>query len=449
VIDTLDAAVDAGASWMAIDSTGRLHVSYRDEDRKSLNYGTFVSGVWTTEEIPDSGYNNKIAVTPAGEPSICYTSNKHLYFASRAEGGGWSIDLADPIHVTSWRFVSSIGVDPSGHAHVVAYDNGTSIYHCTNESGSWVSERLNPGQSDDIGAIALAADGTPRAAYPELCCYGEKSPLYVAAKTGSTWQRELADSASDFHADNRLVLAPDDRPHVAFSGLRVLFEDFSWSVRYAVRTAAGTWSVDVLDAAAGTGSVSCVDLALDREAAPHVLHSKYLPESGESVLYHDFKAGGVWTKEILPLSDFRVSALLFDPNDAPCILCAGSAPACGLFLARKVELTGVAGEPRPAEGLRLAIAPNPMRGGGTISFALGAGNAGDATSGGAATGLRAFLSIYDIRGRVMRSFESVTPFGALSWDGTDNAGRPVAPGIYFVRLQGDERSAATRVTIVR
>jgi hypothetical protein len=57
--------------------------------------------------------------------------------------------------------------------------------------------------------------------------------------------------------------------------------------------------------------------------------------------------------------------------------------------------------------------------------------------------------IYDIRGRVVRSFEAAAPPGALAWDGADASGRPLAPGVYFVRLANGASSATTRLTIVR
>jgi len=65
-------------------------------------------------------------------------------------------------------------------------------------------------------------------------------------------------------------------------------------------------------------------------------------------------------------------------------------------------------------------------------------------SGLASKGLR--LEILDVRGRRVRSQDLIGASGDLFWDGVDDQGRRVAPGIYFARLRG---SAAPTVRIVR
>jgi flagellar hook assembly protein FlgD len=37
----------------------------------------------------------------------------------------------------------------------------------------------------------------------------------------------------------------------------------------------------------------------------------------------------------------------------------------------------------------------------------------------------------------------------IAWDGRDQAGRPVTPGIYFCRLQGSSEQMARKILIVR
>lgn len=71
------------------------------------------------------------------------------------------------------------------------------------------------------------------------------------------------------------------------------------------------------------------------------------------------------------------------------------------------------------------------------------------------------LRIYDAAGRLVRSFATVAaegentphPIGALSyavsWDGSDNQGRKVAPGIYFVMVCAGREEMAAKVILVR
>ncbi len=62
------------------------------------------------------------------------------------------------------------------------------------------------------------------------------------------------------------------------------------------------------------------------------------------------------------------------------------------------------------------------------------------------------LKIYDITGRVVRSFDAL-PYAPspvqISWDGTDNRGVHLPAGVYFVKIHSDEISAVKKVVFVR
>ncbi|MEO6462061.1 MAG: hypothetical protein ABIP29_03210, partial [Candidatus Eisenbacteria bacterium] len=72
---------------------------------------------------------------------------------------------------------------------------------------------------------------------------------------------------------------------------------------------------------------------------------------------------------------------------------------------------------------------------------------------GAPAGTRAWLRLYDVRGRLVRTLvagEAVGDGGGLrpvSWDGRDGEGRPVPPGVFFALLTGDD-GARRRVTVI-
>jgi hypothetical protein len=57
--------------------------------------------------------------------------------------------------------------------------------------------------------------------------------------------------------------------------------------------------------------------------------------------------------------------------------------------------------------------------------------------------------VYDVRGRLMRQWPMGPGAVRVSWDGRDFAGRPVASGVYWVRVAGGSRAPATKVAIVR
>jgi len=62
------------------------------------------------------------------------------------------------------------------------------------------------------------------------------------------------------------------------------------------------------------------------------------------------------------------------------------------------------------------------------------------------------VEIHDVAGRLVRTIDAgVRPAGAheLTWDGRDDAGVPVAPGVYLARLAAGGAAAVTRVVMPR
>jgi hypothetical protein len=96
------------------------------------------------------------------------------------------------------------------------------------------------------------------------------------------------------------------------------------------------------------------------------------------------------------------------------------------------------GAPEPAVQPRLGGAhPNPFRWETVIDWSP-AGNQG------------AQLVIVDASGRVVRSFAAHAPGNqSVTWDGRDAAGRGVASGIYFARLEAGGRTQITKLVLAR
>ncbi|NNE08450.1 MAG: T9SS type A sorting domain-containing protein [Gemmatimonadetes bacterium] len=83
----------------------------------------------------------------------------------------------------------------------------------------------------------------------------------------------------------------------------------------------------------------------------------------------------------------------------------------------------------------LTVAPNPTRGGTTISHGF--------------TPSSSFsFAVYDIRGRLVRDFSHVAA-RRIEWNGRDESGRPVSPGTYFLKLANGGENALRKITILR
>jgi hypothetical protein len=116
---------------------------------------------------------------------------------------------------------------------------------------------------------------------------------------------------------------------------------------------------------------------------------------------------------------------------------AGGAASVSLALAQQA-LAGVDGRPGlPVEG-RLRIMPNPSVG--KVDLVVPARLGDDMTAG-----------VFDTAGRLVRTLSGPAPGSAriLTWDGRNDAGVPVAGGIYFIRISSAGESATGKVTLLR
>ena len=86
----------------------------------------------------------------------------------------------------------------------------------------------------------------------------------------------------------------------------------------------------------------------------------------------------------------------------------------------------------------MSFTPNPTSGGGTVSFTLGAPD-------------RIAITVYDVRGRSIRSIAAMTleQAGTAYWDGRSEDGTLVGSGVYFLQIDTFGHRATSRVVVVR
>lgn len=76
--------------------------------------------------------------------------------------------------------------------------------------------------------------------------------------------------------------------------------------------------------------------------------------------------------------------------------------------------------------------PNPFSGNLNLSYA----GSGDAST---------ELQIFDVTGRLIRSYKPSNSVGTLVWDGKDNSGRRTSPGVYFIRFRSGSVNQTKRI----
>lgn len=95
--------------------------------------------------------------------------------------------------------------------------------------------------------------------------------------------------------------------------------------------------------------------------------------------------------------------------------------------------------PPPAKERLLAAAPSLVRRGETVTFQITHEPDGDARVG-----------VFDAAGRRVRTLRAAAGMAGTThatWDGRDDAGRNVEPGVYLARLEGTLQDARTRVVV--
>jgi hypothetical protein len=125
------------------------------------------------------------------------------------------------------------------------------------------------------------------------------------------------------------------------------------------------------------------------------------------------------------------------------VIVFGGYPAAGDLwaIARSFGSVSAPAAPAPAAAASLtaAWAPNPARGGASLSLEL-------------PVAARLELRLYDVAGRRVRTLELGSREAGthrIGWDGRDDAGRPLPPGLYFGEVRADARVARTRLAIAR
>ena len=95
--------------------------------------------------------------------------------------------------------------------------------------------------------------------------------------------------------------------------------------------------------------------------------------------------------------------------------------------------------PASAAGLRLSASPNPARGSVTLALASEQPGAQE-------------LTVRDVQGRsvrvLVRSWQAAGS-RQLAWDGTDDSGSRVAPGVYLVTLRVGNQHTQSHVTLLQ
>jgi len=468
VSETVPGVAYAGRRSFAINPSGELILSYWSSSG-ALTCATKTNGMWTSNVVhTDGGVGDALTIDAAGNPHILsYLGNGSLVHSYRsgatwvnqvitATGGQPPVDLA-------------IVIDSQEHPHIATERfYGRQVFHSFDSGQGWVTEVLDetPLGAQPLHSVALALDtlDQPAIAFTD---YASNS-LKLAQKAGADWITEVVPGAA-FGQYTNLSLDAQGLPHVMYS---------DGSLRYVTRPA-GEWVVETV-ADGGSG----VSMKLDRAGIPHAAYVGARGIQYSRAIDCNLAFGpdavnaqrhGTWVTAYLESADFAVASV--DPSTIRldgAIACESKFATIGdhdadgipdLMVKFRTEdvlprisggvtslaMTGqlATGEEFKVDGaLRLidsAVASSGLSlrivsppGTAHVEYVLESPNRGAVQ-----------LQVFDVRGRLVRSWSDAPSQTVRGWDGRGSGGNQVGSGVYFLLAQADGQRVSKRLIVAR
>ncbi len=230
---------------IALDSSGKLHISYLDHTTDTLKYATNASGTWVAESVgPARIFNTSIAWDASDSVHIAYRDHDGLGYAIKASGV-WMTETAD----ADGGVGNAIAVDKSGKIHIAS----SGVKYVTNVSGTWVTEEIDPSGGNDL-FLALDSEDNVHACYRK---YSTEYYFTYATNASGSW---VSESLGKSHGECSIAMDSADKVHIAYS-------DVEDDQRY-VTNASGVWVDEFVDL--GIIGIMNPALALDTSGKAHL-----------------------------------------------------------------------------------------------------------------------------------------------------------------------------------
>jgi len=309
---SIEAALGPGSFYfpsVAVDASGRLHVSYHDGGAQDLRYATNASGAWVSEVVDsdgDVGWDTSIALDEAGSVHVSYGGEPGLRHAWKAPDG-WTVTDVEAGRMAD----TAIAIDASGAVHVAYRDWGShDLRYAVLRDGIWSVEEVDA--SGDTGrepALAVESSGAVHVVHVDW----SRSVLRYATRAAGGWT--LGDVTPLWTDGSGVSL----RPSIGIDSRGAVQVAFTDGDSCDLRVATGSddsWSVETVDPDGGCGPAA---LVFDETGAAHV---GYFGDPTREGLRHATDASGAWTVEtVAPIGEGL--AMAAGPEGALAIVLTG------------------------------------------------------------------------------------------------------------------------------
>lgn len=495
---------------LKIDAAGNPRIAYLDVTNLDLRYASKSGGIWTTEFVAGTGtnvgYYCSLALDATGLPHISYFDNStdDLRYAVKLQTF-WVTELVDATGFTS---ATSIACDDQGTPRIAYYDSTPGdLKYAAKINSLWTLETVD--SVDFVGAfcsIQVNDAGNARISYT---AHLTDVDLRYASRSTTTWTVETVDVVGDVGFYTSLALDSQGNPHIGYHDFTNQDVKYTSSaVRVTSPQGGAIWPVGSQREIAWTGSglVSVVissdgglteDILLESaHASPVTIRVPHVPSRfarvgvrRSSPISTSFSDSLLTIESSITLLSFAADAsrgngasagasdaveLRWETRPGPADLAgyqmerasAGSENWIRLFdTSSQVTFTDQDATPDSRYrlfavnglGERYALGevsapvaepiqagPLPYRGGTmTVTFATSSGLGGGA----AATE----VALFDLQGRRVRTLflgEVAAGRHESTWDGRDEAGQNVAPGIYFLKSVSGGNTAQLKIVVI-
>jgi len=357
--------------------------------------------------------------------------------------------LGNPLKLTSsggFARQPTIGVTPAGFVHIAWNDtrSGVSeIYYISGDGVTWSGESALTTQGAGAANPAIAVDtgGDVHVVWEDRRVLPGTSKIFYRRRAAGIWAPDQQLTFEELTDSREPAVAVDlqDRVHVVWKDERVSYGEI-----YYRCWEAGAWGPEerimaTIDKPARTPAVAC-----DAYGNVHAVWSDNTP--GIYAIYYSIRNTVGWSQPIrisTGIGPARNPAIAVDESGEVYVAWDdGRTGTYGIYFTERVPLPGGVPERPPVLAGALSCEPNPFCGRAVIRMRSSDPSAG--------AGAALPLTIFAPDGRCVRVLAGSRADAGLEfvWDGTDEAGRRMAPGTYFYRLEGPSR-AAGRIVLIR
>ena len=197
---------------LAIDGDGKAHVVFSRQGL-GLFHATNRTGSWVTAQISTGTEDREpsVALDATGNVHVAFwrgplDTGSGIWYATN-QTGSW---IVSPVATSADDTWPSLALDANGKAHIAYLNFSLGVYYATNASGSWVTTLITT--DGTTPALALDAQGKAHVAYPFVAggfpTGADPSGMFHATNASGIW---VSDRVTTFRAEYYGGVAVDAR----------------------------------------------------------------------------------------------------------------------------------------------------------------------------------------------------------------------------------------------